>query len=115
MGFVLPSALQSHTESTPWSRLHLRGEFGKVGVTSDVVAPPATKSRHEKIMNKVTPEPAEILPQELESIKKRFFAKVDKDGPIPAHKPELGKCWNWTAAKGWTGYASFHIKQMNEQ
>jgi hypothetical protein len=26
----------------------------------------------------------------------RFWAKVDKDGPIPAHRPELGPCWIWT-------------------
>lgn len=33
----------------------------------------------------------------------RFWAKVNKDGPIPAHRPELGKCWVWTAshAKGY--------------
>jgi hypothetical protein len=38
----------------------------------------------------------------------RFWAKVDKDGPIPAHKPYLGKCWLW---KGYThnGYGRFRI------
>lgn len=28
----------------------------------------------------------------------RFWAKVDKSGPIPVHQPELGPCWNWTAS-----------------
>jgi len=28
----------------------------------------------------------------------RFWAKVNKDGPIPAYRPELGPCWLWTAA-----------------
>lgn len=23
----------------------------------------------------------------------RFWEKVDKNGPVPAHKPELGQCW----------------------
>lgn len=26
----------------------------------------------------------------------RFWSKVNKDGPIPKHRPELGKCWMWT-------------------
>lgn len=26
----------------------------------------------------------------------RFWAKVNKNGPIPAHRPELGPCWQWT-------------------
>lgn len=28
----------------------------------------------------------------------RFWAKVDKNGPIPEHMPHLGKCWAWTGA-----------------
>src|SRR5678815_201661 len=26
----------------------------------------------------------------------RFWEKVDKNGPVPTHCPELGKCWTWT-------------------
>jgi hypothetical protein len=29
----------------------------------------------------------------------RFWEKVDKDGPVPEHRPELGPCWVWTAGK----------------
>lgn len=25
-----------------------------------------------------------------------FWAKVDKNGPVPAHRPDLGPCWLWT-------------------
>lgn len=32
-------------------------------------------------------------------ISKRFFEKVNKDGPIPAHVQKLGKCWLWLGAK----------------
>ncbi len=41
----------------------------------------------------------------------RFWAKVDKDGPVPEHRPELGSCWVWTAHinKG-TGYGQFSPK-----
>jgi hypothetical protein len=37
----------------------------------------------------------------------RFWAKVDRNGPIPAHRPELGSCWVWTAGKS-RGYGLFH-------
>lgn len=41
----------------------------------------------------------------------RFWMKVDKDGPIPAHNPMLGQCWVWTGSvKGNTkghGYGDF--------
>jgi hypothetical protein len=30
----------------------------------------------------------------------RFWAKVNKNGPTPAHAPELGPCWLWTASTG---------------
>ena len=26
----------------------------------------------------------------------RFWHKVDKDGPVPDYRPELGPCWIWT-------------------
>lgn len=28
----------------------------------------------------------------------QFWAKVDKHGPVPAHRPDLGSCWQWTGA-----------------
>jgi hypothetical protein len=34
----------------------------------------------------------------------RFWPKVDKNGPIPAHRPELGPCWLWEAGTNDTGY-----------
>ncbi len=40
----------------------------------------------------------------------RFWAKVDKHGPIPAHRPELGPCWVWLAGKTTGGYGHFSIK-----
>lgn len=29
----------------------------------------------------------------------QFWAKVDKNGPIPEHRPDLGPCWIWTARR----------------
>jgi hypothetical protein len=33
------------------------------------------------------------------SLVDRFWPKVDKNGAVPSHRPELGNCWLWTAAK----------------
>lgn len=38
------------------------------------------------------------------SLLSRFWAKVDKNGPAPAHWPALGPCWVWTASLGAGGY-----------
>jgi hypothetical protein len=38
----------------------------------------------------------------------RFWAKVNKDGPIPTHRPDLGPCWIWLAAKSRQGYGHFY-------
>jgi hypothetical protein len=38
----------------------------------------------------------------------RFWAKVDKNGPIPQHVDDLGPCWIWTAWKV-RGYGMFMI------
>lgn len=34
----------------------------------------------------------------------RFWEKVDKDGPVPEHRPDLGPCWIWTGAADLGGY-----------
>ena len=36
-------------------------------------------------------------------LSQRFWEKVDKDGPVPSYRPDLGPCWIWTAsiAKGY--------------
>lgn len=37
----------------------------------------------------------------------RFFEKVNKNGPTPNHKPEIGNCWEWIGAVNATGYGVF--------
>lgn len=39
----------------------------------------------------------------------RFWSKVNKNGPIPEHRPELGACWIWTAALQNRGYGFFNV------
>lgn len=38
----------------------------------------------------------------------RFWANVDKNGPIPEHCPELGPCWIWTGGCDASGYGLFY-------
>lgn len=41
----------------------------------------------------------------------RFWSKVNKDGPIPIHRPELGQCWEWVAScYKCSGYGQFGVK-----
>src|SRR5579872_7266427 len=37
----------------------------------------------------------------------RFWSYVNRDGPIPAHRPELGKCWIWKKFIHPKGYGIF--------
>ncbi len=39
-----------------------------------------------------------------------FWPKVNKDGPIPPHRPELGPCWIFSSIDGW-GYGRFSHKR----
>lgn len=39
----------------------------------------------------------------------RFWSKVNKDGPIHPYNPELGNCWEWTAATT-NGYGRYRIE-----
>lgn len=35
----------------------------------------------------------------LHTLADRFWSKVDKNGPVPEHCPELGPCWLWTGSR----------------
>lgn len=41
------------------------------------------------------------------SFEERFWAKVSREGPVSTHRPELGPCWTWTAARTKGGYGTF--------
>lgn len=42
------------------------------------------------------------------STETRFWSKVNKSGPIPDCRPDLGPCWIWTAALSY-GYGQFWL------
>ena len=46
----------------------------------------------------------------MASVRERFDAKVDRNGPVPEHCHELGPCWLWTGArKKSVGYGNFWL------
>lgn len=44
----------------------------------------------------------------------RFLSKVNQEGPVPEHRPELGPCWTWIPQASFGGYGQFssHGKVM---
>ncbi len=42
-----------------------------------------------------------------------FWPKVNKDGPIPPHQPQLGPCWIWTGRKTSQGYGRLGERYAN--
>lgn len=39
----------------------------------------------------------------------RFLSKVDKNGPVPVKRPELGPCWIWKPVPSNGGYGQFYL------
>lgn len=39
----------------------------------------------------------------------RFEAGIDRNGPVPTHRPELGPCWVWKFSTDTGGYARFSV------
>lgn len=45
----------------------------------------------------------------------RLLSHVNKDGPVPAHMPHLGKCWLWTGMKSKRGYGRIKVGTIRVQ
>jgi hypothetical protein len=54
-----------------------------------------------------TDNPKLAMPEE------RFWSKVDKSGPVPIRRPELGPCWVWTGARNAGGYGLFVVGELS--
>ena len=68
----------------------------------------------------MTPEVSPMLSQSITPhlfgdtrLPARFWAKVNENGPIPTHRPELGPCWEWTAGRT-CGYGSFQAGTLRQ-
>lgn len=42
-----------------------------------------------------------------------FWSQVDKDGPIPIYRPDLGNCWIWTGPVNEAGYGRTGIGHIS--
>lgn len=65
------------------------------------------RDRTERKRTPVAPQERHRQPGTVEA---RFWGMVDKDGPLPAHRPELGQCWLWLGTKNSDGYGAFKIQ-----
>ena len=45
----------------------------------------------------------------MKTLEERFWEKVNKNGPVPVHCPELGPCWMWLGAPNGGGYGRFTL------
>lgn len=43
------------------------------------------------------------------STNERFWSQVNKNGPIPESRPDLGPCWLWTGTVDRQGYGFFFV------
>jgi DNA-binding CsgD family transcriptional regulator len=50
-----------------------------------------------------------------ESDRARFWAKVDKNGPVPEHCPDIGPCWCWLGALAYNGYGFFRVNKKQRR
>lgn len=52
-------------------------------------------------------DPLGVAPRR--SLEERFWEKVNKDGPIPEFRPDLGPCWLWEASCDQYGYGRLGV------
>jgi hypothetical protein len=50
----------------------------------------------------------------MKTVAERFLEKVDKNGPVPSHRPELGPCHLWTGCLS-GGYGHFRVNDKIEK
>jgi hypothetical protein len=43
----------------------------------------------------------------------RFESYIDRDGPTPLHRPELGQCWLWNGERNRRGYGRFNLRRKH--
>jgi hypothetical protein len=87
----------------------------KSGLCNGKNSPPCRRARDESYRQSAADSPswptkAAFLAAHLdERLARRFWTKVNKNGPVPPHRPELGPCWVWTKAKDKKGYGYFSV------
>jgi hypothetical protein len=59
--------------------------------------------RHQKFCSRACYEIGRKKPPN-----ERFWTKVDKNGPVPTYRPDLGPCWIWTGSRDAHDYGQFY-------
>lgn len=49
------------------------------------------------------------------TFEERFWAHVNKSGPVPGHRVELGPCWVWQGAPNDAGYGMFWVASGDQR
>lgn len=71
-------------------------------MVGDNVSAPAARERPGADTTEVP-----VMQRQRTTPEQRFWPKVDKNGPVPEHRPDLGPCWIWTASTAGVGYGQF--------
>jgi hypothetical protein len=82
------------------------------GTTFEIKA--SAQARGEGLYCSGTCYRATITGVERVPLAERFWSKVDKNGPVPEHCPELGPCWVWTGHIRKDGYGAINIDGVSE-
>jgi HNH endonuclease len=45
----------------------------------------------------------------------RFWSRVEKNGPVPPERPDLGPCWLWTGTPNQDGYGTINVWEPDAQ
>lgn len=69
----------------------------------DVLAAMLVENSHRKDLDPIP------VSRPIGAAAPRFWSKVDKAGPVPAHRPELGPCWVWMRCTDRRGYGRFGL------
>ena len=54
-------------------------------------------------------------PYRVKATVEGFWAQVNKQGPIPAYRPDLGPCWIWTGKPNTNGYGLARLPGFRHQ
>ena len=78
-----------------------------------IMGAPTQSARETVISGRVTPEGRPMLTQTTtfgdSRLPARFWTKV-RIGSAPAHRPDLGPCWEWTGSCTPRGYSQFWLR-----
>lgn len=69
------------------------------------------KTRRKNKRKKRTDMPTGVYERKVRDPWTRLWEKVNKNGPIPEARPDLGPCWVWTGSINSGGYGQYYTKE----